>query len=267
MKQLWQHILLLFLLLIPCTGQAQDSENNIDARKRAVDYFHLESTSLLEQERYDEAFELLVHCLSIDTTSSAIKYFLAPYYSVLGNDSIACSMLEEIVRRNPDNEAYNDALVNQYARTGNWKAAIEVYERIIDSAHSKSEIYKSLYALYENDGNFEKALEILDRIESLEGKTSIVTGERIQQYMNLYRYDDVITLVKQNITENPDDTRYVTFLGEVYVLMGEFTLAESTFQSVLESSPEDVPSLKGLINLYAQTEDEESLCTVMERLI
>lgn len=267
MKQMWKHILLLFLLLIPCRGGAQEHENDIDARKRAVDYFHLESTSLLEQERYDEAFELLVHCLSIDSTSTAIQYFLAPYYSVLGNDSIASCMLEEIVRRNPDNEAYNDALVNQYARTGNWKAAIEVYERIIDSAHSKSEIYKSLYTLYENDGNFEKALEILDRIESLEGKTDILVGERIQQYMNLYRYDDVIAIVEQNIAENPDDTRYITFLGEIYALMGKFDLAERTFQRVLENSPEDVLSLKALINLYAQTEDEESFCRVMERLI
>ena len=34
-----------------------------------------------------------------------------------------------------------------------------------------------------NDNNFEKALEILDKIESLEGKSSELTAERLQQYL------------------------------------------------------------------------------------
>ena len=126
MRQLCRDIISLFLLLLPMTLSAQNNGKEIDARKRAVDYFHLESTSLMEQERYDEAFELLEHCRSLDSTSSAIQYFLAPYYSVLGSDSIAGAMLENIVREDPDNEDYNDALVNQYARTGNWKAATVV---------------------------------------------------------------------------------------------------------------------------------------------
>ena len=154
MKQPGRYIIYILLMLLSGTVMAQQSENNIDARKRAVDYFHLESTSLMEQGRYDEAFELLEHCHSLDSSSSAIRFFLAPYYSVLGKDSVACAMLESIVSENPDNEDYNDALVSQYARTGNWKAAIAVYERIVGTAHTKSEIYKSLYTLYYNDDNF-----------------------------------------------------------------------------------------------------------------
>ena len=246
---------------------AQNSENNIDARKRAVDYFHLESTSLMEQGRYDEAFELLEHCHALDNSSSTIKFFLAPYYSVMGNDSVACAMLEQIVRENPDNVDYNDALVNQYARTGNWKAAIAVYERIVDNAHTKSEIYKSLYTLYYNDDNFEKALEILDKIERIEGKSSEVTELRLQLYMLLSRHDEMIAIIEKSIAENPDDTHLMTVMGEVYTLLGKYSPAEETFSRVLEKSPGDVHTLKALINLYAHTEDEEGFCNAMETLI
>ncbi len=254
-------------MLLWGTGMAQNSENNIDARKRAVDYFHLESTSLMEQERYDEAFELLEHCHSLDSSSSAIRYFLAPYYSVLGNDSIACAMLESIVSENPDNVAYNDALVNQYARTGNWKAAIAVYEKIVDSAHTKSEIYKSLYTLYYNDNNFEKALEVLDRIESIEGNSGELTELRLQLYMLLSRHDEMIAIIEKAIAENPDNTHFITVLGELYTLLGKYDPAKETFNRVLEKSPGDVHTLKALVNLYSQTEDETGYCNAMETLI
>ena len=257
----------LFLLLLSMAGLAQNKENDIDARMRAVDYFHLESTSLMEQERYDEAFELLGHCHALDTSSAAIKYFLAPYYSVLGNDSIASSMYEQIVRENPENEAYNEALVNQYARQGNWKAAIAVYERIVDTAHSKSEIYKSLYTLYYNDDNYEKALEVLDKIESLEGKSSELTTERLQQYMHLNRHEEMIAIIEQAIAENPDDTRFMTFKGEIYVLMGRYALAEETYLDILKIFPDDVLTLTSLVNLYAQTEDYDAFCNTVETLI
>lgn len=257
----------LFLLLLSMAGQAQNKENDIDARTRAVDYFHLESTSLMEQERYDEAFELLGHCHALDTSSAAIKYFLAPYYSVLGNDSIASSMYEQIVRENPDNDAYNDALVNQYARQGNWKAAIAVYERIVDSAHSKSEIYKSLYTLYYNDNNYEKAIEVLEKIESLEGKSSELTLLQVEQLMMLGKHNEAIAIIEQAIAENPDDTRFMTLKGEVYAVAGNYALAEETYLNILERYPDNVMTLTSLVNLYAQVEDYDAFCNTVERLI
>ena len=267
MKHFWQYLLGLVLLLSATDGQAQNNENNIDARKRAVDYFHLESVSLQEQERYDEAFEMLEYCRSLDSTSTAIQYFLAPYYSILGKDSIACDMLEDIVRQAPANEDYNDALVNQYARTGNWKAAIDVYERIVDSAHSKSEIYKALYALYYNDDNFDKALETLEKIEHLEGKSTEFTAKRLQLFLRLNRHDEMIAIIEQAIAENPDDSRFMTFLGDIYTMIEKYGLAEETYMKVLEKYPDDALTLGSLVDLYAKTEDDESFCNAIETLI
>ena len=267
MKQPGRYIIYLLLLLLPGTILGQNNKENIDARKRAVDYFHLESTSLQEQERYDEAYELLEYCHSLDTSSASIKYFLAPYYTILGKDSVACRMLEQIVRENPDNETYNEALVNQYARAGNWKAAIAVYEKIVNTAHSKSEIYKSLYTLYYNDDNFDKALETLDKIEELEGKSSDLTAQRLQQYMLMNRHDEMVAIIEQEIAENPDDTRYMTFLGEIYTIMGKYSLAEEMYRKVLDKSPDDALTLEALVNLYAQCENNEAFCNAIETRI
>ena len=267
MKQPWRHIISLFLLLLPLTGQAQNNENNIDARKRAVDYFHLESVSLQEQGRYDESYEMLEHCYALDPTSTATQFFLSSYYTILGKDSIASKMLEYIVSKEPDNEEYNDALVNQYARTGNWKAAIAVYERIVKTTHSKNEIYKSLYTLYYNDGNYEKALEILDKIESFDGSTSEVLAKRIQLYLLLNRQKEADAIIEQAIASNQDDLFFMAFIGEVYALTDRYELAEETYLKILEKSPDDVITQSSLVNLYARCGNDTAYCKAVETYI
>ena len=267
MRHIRYSIILTLLFLLPFALQAQNDGKNIDARKRAVDYFHLEAVSLQEQGRYDEAYEMLEYCLALDPASAVTKYLLAPYYTILGKDSIAGSLLETIVKENPDNEDYNDALVNQYARQGNWKAAIAIYERIIDTAHSKEEIYKSLYSLYYNDDDYPKALEMLERIESLEGKSREITTRRLQLYMLLNRHEEMIVIIKQEIAENPDDFRFMTLLGEVYGMIGEYDLAEAIYNQVLGEMPGDVMAQSALAELYAAKGEDEAFCRTLESLI
>ena len=267
MKKTRYSIILIFLFLLPFAVQAGDDGKNIDARKRAVDYFHLEAVSLQEQGRYDEAYEMLEYCLALDPSSNVTKYLLAPYYNILGKDSVAAAMLETIVKENPDNKDYNDALVNQYARQGNWKAAIAIYERIIDTAHSKEEIYKSLYSLYYNDDNYMKALEMLDMIEGIEGKSKEITTRRLQLYMLLNRHEEMIAIIRQEIAENPDDFRFMALLGEVYGMMGEYDHAEEIFSRVLAEMPGDAMAQAALAELYAIKGEDDAFCRTMEALI
>ena len=267
MKKTRYSIILIFLFLLPFAVQAGDDGKNIDARKRAVDYFHLEAVSLQEQGRYDEAYEMLEYCLALAPSSHVTKYLLAPYYNILGKDSVAAAMLETIVKENPDNKDYNDALVNQYARQGNWKAAIAIYERIIDTAHSKEEIYKSLYSLYYNDDNYMKALEMLDMIEGIEGKSKEITTRRLQLYMLLNRHEEMIAIIRQEIAENPDDFRFMALLGEVYGMMGEYDHAEEIFSRVLAEMPGDAMAQAALAELYAIKGEDDAFCRTMEALI
>ena len=54
------------------------------ASRRAFDYFYLQALSMKEQERYDEAYDLFEHCLSLSPESPAIYYELYWMYAYLG---------------------------------------------------------------------------------------------------------------------------------------------------------------------------------------
>ena len=77
----------------------------------------------------------------------------------------------------------------------------------------------------------------------------------------------MIAIIEQAIAENPDDSRFMTFLGDIYTMIEKFGLAEETYMKVLEKYPDDALTLGSLVNLYAKTEDDESFCNAIETLI
>ena len=151
---------LTFLVLFLCAGTSRAQERtDAVARERAVDYFYLQAISLLEQDSVDACFEMLEHCRALAPESSAVLYDLAPFYLYLRKDSIAHSMLEYIVAKEPDNIKYSEALINYYAGVNDRRSAIALYERMLRSySGSKSGIYMSLYSLYSEDGEYGKAV-------------------------------------------------------------------------------------------------------------
>ena len=53
--------------------------------QRRYEYYYLEAIRLEQQARYDEAFEMLNHCLAISPTAPSALYKMANYYFFLNN--------------------------------------------------------------------------------------------------------------------------------------------------------------------------------------
>ena len=267
MKGLFLHFLLMIVSLSAVTANAQQNNDSIDARKRAVEYYLMEATGLQEQGRYDESFELLDHCLRLDPESAAIQFFSSPYYIMMGKDSIAQKMLEYIVKASPDNEIYSSALVHYYYNKGDRQAAIALYEKLLETAKSKEEIYMVLHNMYNENGDYEKALATLDDIAKFVGNTTDVMVQKLKLFLHLGRNDDAVELGKQLIEENPDDSRFVCLLAGTYNIIGETEMAIGTYKQVLEREPENVNAMSSLVEIYAQIEDIQEYETLIERLL
>ena len=255
------------MLLTAFTAKAQQKTDSTDAHKRAVEYFLMEATGLQEQDRIDESFELLEYCRELDPESAALQYFLSPYHIVMGNDSIAHQLLENIVEACPDNETYCNALVQYYYTKCDWQAAIGVYERLIKTAKSKEEIYMSLHSLYYENGDYEKALATLEDITKFIGNTTDIMVQKLKLYLHLGRNDEAVELARQMIADNPDDNRYVYLLGGTYNIIGEYEMAEKTYLNLLEEDADDATAMQSLVELYVQTEEVEKYEIFMERLL
>lgn len=267
MKGAILHILLTLTLFTAVTAKSQHNADSIDARRRAIEYYLMEATSLQEQERFDESFEVIEYCRTLDPESAAIQFFAAPYYIMLGKDSIAQNMLEYIVKACPDNEIYSSSLVHYYYNKGDWQAAIALYEKLLETAESKEEIYMVLHNMYYENGAYEKALATLDKIIKFVGNTTDISVQKLKLFLHLGRNEEAVELGKQLIEENPGDSRFICLLGGTYNIIGETALAESLYMQVLNETPDDVTALSSLADIYAQNDEHEKYYGIIERLV
>ena len=71
------------------------------ARRRAFDYYYLQSLALKEQGSHDAALEMLEHCLSIDPDAPAVLFELSNYYMYLGKKTEALALMQRAVKEEP----------------------------------------------------------------------------------------------------------------------------------------------------------------------
>ena len=262
-------VLLTLLVTFCCavTSRAQERSDAV-ARERAVDYFYLQAISLLEQDSVDACFEMLEHCRALAPESSSVLYDLAPFYLYLGKDSIAHSMLEYIVAKEPDNIKYGEALINYYAKVDDRRAAIALYERMLQAGNaSKSEIYMSLYSLYSEEGEYGKAVEVLDKLEKVEGKNEIISIHRANLFLQMQDSTRALAAVRDMKRDFPHNVQYNSLLGDVYALFGDVEKSEKVYLEAIASDSTDTYSLASLSNLYLITDRDSLYCTTVEKLL
>ena len=258
---------LLVAFLCTATSRAQERSDAV-ARERAVDYFYLQAISLLEQDSVDACFEMLEHCRALAPESSAVLYDLSPFYMFLGKDSIAHSMLEYIVAKEPDNVKYAEALIGYYAKVDDRKSAIALYERMLQvDGGPKSDIYMSLYSLYSEDSEFGKAVDILNKLEKVEGKNEIISIHRANLFLQMQDSIRALAAVREMKRDFPHNIQYNSLLGDVYVIFGDVENAERVYLEAIASDSTDTYSLASLSNLYLITDRDSLYCESVERLL
>ena len=73
---------------------------------RRYDNFFLEAIVQREKGNSDAAFDLLRHCVDIDSTRSEAYFYLAQYYGALKQKDKMLGMMKKAVDLEPDNTTY-----------------------------------------------------------------------------------------------------------------------------------------------------------------
>ena len=267
MTRLFAYITVLLAFALSGQVSAQSVSGDSLARSRAVDYYYMQAWSHMELEEFDRCYEMLEHCLALDSSSTAVQFDIASFYLILDKDSLTHEILKRLVAGDPSNEAYTDALVTYYTQVGDMDAAIEVYEGMLSTAADKSDIYIALFSLYSDKLEHEKAVDMLERLEKAEGKSDEISLQKLRQYMLMSDSVRTMELISELIMENDGDSRYVTLLGDTYFLYGNAQKAEEYYQQVLSETPDDAVALASLAELYGYTKSDSLYCNTVERLL
>ena len=258
---------ILFFFLLPLQLFAEKESdiigyNDSVAKARAFDYFYIQALSLREAEKYDEAFDLFEHCLSLQPSSPIVQYELYSMYNFLGRSDEALRMIEQASAGDPGNFWYRSLLAMAYEEAGNREKAKEVYEEMSEDFSSHSELFYVLYQIYADDKDYEKAIGALSEIERIDGK-----NEQITLYTLMNKYELAIKEVQELVDEYPDEPRLRLYLASVYEMIGYNEQAVAIYKDVLVADPDNLEAQVSLAEYYNNADSLSLYTKTVEKIL
>ena len=248
-----------YSLLIPNFTFAQDG--------RKYDAFFLEAICQQEKGNHDAAFDLLTHCVEIDSTRSEAFYYLARYYDYLKDKDKALAYSEKAVRLEPDNETYLETLANTYINRRKYDEAIKVLERIYDMNRDREDVLSMLVQLYEQQKDYEGAIRTLSRLEILEGKSERLSMAKSDLYTQKGDKKAAISEIKQLADQYPNDLNYRCLYGTTLYLNGQQKKALAIYNEILKKDPESRNAQMAMLSHYNEINDSVQAHVWLERML
>ncbi|MCD8317329.1 MAG: hypothetical protein LUC45_00030 [Paraprevotella sp.] len=243
-------------LLFSACKTGRTAQGVSDEAQRRFDYYYLEAVKDKLAGRYDDAFELYMHCLDIKPDAGEVLYDLGLYALNMG-DSAKCEQnLTRAVALQPDNIYYKEALASFYLRNRNYKQASPVLEDMVKCNPTRSDVLAQLVGIYTDNGNDEAAIRALDRIETLDGRSLSVSMEKFRLYRDMKEDDNAFAELESLAKDNPNDLSYRVLIGNQYMLVQQPDKALAVYDEVRKKEPENQALRMSMLDYYKQTKQD-----------
>ena len=254
--------ILVALTLFTTIAVAQDTE-----RSRRYDYFFLEAICQQEKGCHDAAFDLLTHCVEIDSTRSEAYYYLARYYDFLKNKDKALAYSEKAAQLEPDNVTYLETLANTYIGRRQYDKAIDAMEHIFSKNSEREDVLSLLVQLYEQQQDYEGAIRTLTRLETMEGKSERLSMAKSELYTRKGDKKAAINEMKQLADQYPNDQNYRCLYGTTLYLNGQQKKAVAIYNDILKIEPDNRSAQMALLSHYNEIGDSVQAHQWLDRML
>ena len=177
-----RYTIILLVVALVCTAVTAQTDQDTS---RKYDAFFLEAINQRVKGNNDAAFDLLRHCVDIDSTKSEAWYFLAQYYDALKENDEAQRCVEKAASLDPDISTYQEILANLYLSKQDYPKAIEVLNRIYEANHDREDVLGALVSIYEDQQDYKSAIQTLNRLEVMEGRSPQFSLKKSGYYTQL----------------------------------------------------------------------------------
>lgn len=241
---------------------AQDIEKD-----RRYNAFFLEAICERAKGNSDAAFDLLRHCVDIDSTKSEAYFFLAQYYGTLKQKEKAIACIEKAVALEPANSTYQETLANTYINMRQYDKAATVLESLYDSHRDRDDVLGILVQLYEEQHDYEAAIKTLTKLETIEGKSERLSYAKSNFYTQLGDKKAAITEMKNLADQYPNDQNYRGLYANTLFVNGQKKKALEIYDDILSIEPENRNALMAQLAYERDEGDPDKADALMEKVL
>jgi len=252
-----------FIFLIPHSSFLISSAQT----RQKYDATFLDALCQREKGNSDAAFDLLRHCVEIDSTRSEAYFYLAHYYGMLKQKDTMLRYIKKCVELEPSNTTYLETLANIYITQRQYAEGIEVLERLYDKSRDRDDVLGMLVQLYEQQQDYDKAIYTLNRLETHEGKTERLSIGKSGLYTQKGDKKAAISEMKLLADQYPNDNNYRCLYGNTLYVNGQKKKALAIFDQILKEDPDNRNALMAMLAHYNDQHDSLSAHRMIERIL
>ena len=229
--------------------------------------FFLEAICQREKGNSDAAFDLLRHCVEIDSTRSEAWFYLAQYYAALKDKDKSLAYAKRAAELNPENTTYLETLAQAYIGQHDYKLAAQTLEQLCEKSRDRDDVLGMLVQLYEQQEEYDKAIDALSRLEVMEGKSERLSYAKSQLYTQKGDKKAAIAEMKLLADQYPNDYGYRCLYANTLYRNGQQQKAVELYEGILKEEPDNRMAQLSMLAYYHDEKDTLKQDQMTERIL
>ena len=252
-----------FFLLICCKSQ-KSATASIDSRslyeeqrEKLFKYYFYEAEKAIHLSEFDRAMGLWLFCQSLDSTDAAVQQNLGFLYQGLENKEAAHKHYQRAYEL--DKRMYWKNYVSLLFDENEYEEAASVLTEIQKLLPDDTEVLEALSTAYQAKGDQKSAIKTQLKLQKTEGINEYNTMALYNLYSSTGQVSKAVKVVEDYVDENPDDTRFIAFLLDIYCSY-DSTKAQNYQLEQLQKHPAD-PYILLSLSHYAFIRGDDQIGT------
>lgn len=239
-------------------GGRKSSVSETDADK--ANYIYLEALVQNEKGNVGSSFELMKQAYALDSTNTAISYYLGYDNIVMENATRddaerGLKLMEKHFLAHPEDyyESYTYGRILE--SVGKKDEALNVWEKMAELFPQKLDVLAERADCYAQNGDFRKAIAAYDSIEKNLGNSVEVSLRKLSFYSQLADTTGMLDEGYKLLKTAPGNADYNMLMGNVFNSIGEPDSALAYYDRAIKIAPDDGRAYLSKANYYVQRGD------------
>ncbi|HNX65528.1 MAG TPA: tetratricopeptide repeat protein [Bacteroidales bacterium] len=248
---------------------AQNGETAITTKGNEAQYDYMLSEAY--RQKYlgsmADAVKLFEECKK-SFPEKAVPYFeLAQIYSFQGNKSDAKINALRAEKLEKDNYWYKMFCGGLYSSEKNIDSAIVFFEGALKLKPDDNDIKAVLGQAYLQAGDLLKAEKVLRQLTDNGEYNETDIFNIVNSLIEAKHFKEAEEWTKKLVKQNTEEVKYQAVLAEIYRFEGKNNLADSCYNSIIASNPNDGESQMLVMNYLIEKEDYENASSFLGSIL
>lgn len=229
--------------------------------------FFLEAMMQRQKGNNDAAFDLLQYCTQLNPHAAEAYYYLAQYYLLLKNDSLAQQCYLKAAELEPNNTTFLETVAHSYIAQQDYTKAISTIEQLYSLDKSREDLLEMLFELYRQTDDNENAIKTLNRIEAAEGKSERLSIAKSDIFAKAGDMSAAIAEIETLAREYPNDLNYRGIYADMLMRNDDEEKAFAIYNQILAEEPNNTKTQVSLRSYYKIKEEVEKVDSMTEQIL